>query len=70
MKIDYTSMKNMEKPKRGFWGGLARKARSIIEDDDAAQQYETPERRRQLLSDAETRGQVIVDVKFVVLLSV
>ncbi|XP_076884515.1 uncharacterized protein LOC143533713 [Bidens hawaiensis] len=50
-------MKNLEKPKRGFWGVLARKARSIIEDDDVAQQYETPERRRQQISDAETRSQ-------------
>lgn len=62
-------MKNLEKPKRGFWGVLARKARSIIEDDDVAQQHETPERRRQQISDAEIRGQVIVDVKVVVLLS-
>ncbi|XP_023760035.1 uncharacterized protein LOC111908442 [Lactuca sativa] len=51
MKYDYTSMKNLEKPKPGFWGGLARKARSIIEDDDEPQQYETPERRRQQMSD-------------------
>ncbi|KAK9066001.1 hypothetical protein SSX86_015403 [Deinandra increscens subsp. villosa] len=58
VKFDYTSMKSLEKPKRGFWGGLARKARSIIEDDDdVSQQYETPERRRQQMSDAETRGQ-------------
>ncbi|XP_076940131.1 uncharacterized protein LOC143609189 [Bidens hawaiensis] len=58
VKYDYTSMKNLEKPKRGFWGVLARKARSIIEDDDdVAQQYETPERRRQQMSDAETRSQ-------------
>jgi len=52
-------LKNSEKQKRGFWGVLARKARSIIEDDDdVAQQYETPERRRQQMSDAETRNQV------------
>lgn len=60
VKYDYTSLNNSEKPKRGFWGVLARKARSIIEDDDdVAQQYETPERRRQQMSDAETRNQVI-----------
>ncbi|KAL9994798.1 hypothetical protein Hdeb2414_s0871g00956121 [Helianthus debilis subsp. tardiflorus] len=58
VKYDYTSMKSFEKPKRGFWGVLARKARSIIEDgDDVAQQYETPERRRQQMSNAETRSQ-------------
>ncbi|KAI3768145.1 hypothetical protein L2E82_18581 [Cichorium intybus] len=50
MKHDYTSMKNLEKPKHGFWGVLASKARtrSIIDDeDDGPQQYQTPERRRQ-----------------------
>ncbi|KAL8241507.1 hypothetical protein R6Q59_014861 [Mikania micrantha] len=58
VKYDYTSMKNLESPKRGFWGVLARKARSIIEDDDdVAQQYETPEGRRHQMPDAETRAQ-------------
>lgn len=27
-----------EQPKKGFWGGLAQKAKSIIEDDNAARQ--------------------------------
>ncbi|CAH1447062.1 unnamed protein product [Lactuca virosa] len=57
IKNDYTSMKNLEKPKPGFWGGLARKARSIIEDDDEPQQYETPERRRQQMSDPKNSNQ-------------
>ncbi|KAI3749777.1 hypothetical protein L2E82_20393 [Cichorium intybus] len=60
MKHDYTSMKNLEKPKRGFWGVLASKARSrsIIDDeDDGPQQYQTPERRRQQMSDAQIGGQ-------------
>ncbi|XP_024982108.1 uncharacterized protein LOC112518589 isoform X1 [Cynara cardunculus var. scolymus] len=57
VKHDYTSLKNLEKPKHGFWGVLARKARSIVDNGDVAQQYETPERRRQQMSDAEKRGQ-------------
>nr|XP_043622851.1 uncharacterized protein LOC122594465 [Erigeron canadensis] len=53
-----TSVKNSDEPRRGFWGALARKARSIIDDDDdVAQQYETPERRRQQMSDTEAKGQ-------------
>ncbi|XP_024965113.1 uncharacterized protein LOC112505433 [Cynara cardunculus var. scolymus] len=56
-RYDYASMKNLDEPKRGFWGALARKARAIIEDDDVAQQYETPERRRQQMSDTEAKGQ-------------
>ncbi|KAK9159358.1 hypothetical protein Scep_005932 [Stephania cephalantha] len=30
----YTSMKNLNQPKYGFWGVLARKAKSVIEDDN------------------------------------
>ncbi|KAL7587654.1 hypothetical protein Lser_V15G39279 [Lactuca serriola] len=57
-RYDYTSTKNSDETKRGFWGALARKARAIIEDDDdVPQQYETPERRRQQLSDIEAKGQ-------------
>ncbi|XP_076945819.1 uncharacterized protein LOC143617030 [Bidens hawaiensis] len=53
------STKNVDEPKRGFWGALARKARAIIDDDDhdVAQQYETPERRRG--SHMEAKSQVI-----------
>ncbi|MFS7997659.1 hypothetical protein Hanom_Chr12g01144421 [Helianthus anomalus] len=54
-----TSTKNVEEPKRGFWGALARKARAIIDDDDdVAQQYETPERRRQQLADMGAKSQL------------
>ncbi|KAJ0681126.1 hypothetical protein HanPI659440_Chr16g0632251 [Helianthus annuus] len=54
-----TTTKNVEEPKRGFWGALARKARAIIDDDDdVAQQYETPERRRQQLADMEAKSQL------------
>uniref|UniRef100_A0A0R0EWB1 Uncharacterized protein n=1 Tax=Glycine max TaxID=3847 RepID=A0A0R0EWB1_SOYBN len=37
---EYTSMKNMNESKNGFWGVLARKAKSIIEDDNVPQQSE------------------------------
>lgn len=56
-RYGYTSTNNLDEPKRGFWGALARKARAIIDDDDVAQQYETPERRRQQMSDTEAKGQ-------------
>lgn len=52
-----TSTKNSDEPKRGFWGALARKARAIIDDEDVDQQYETPERRRQQMSNAASKAQ-------------
>ncbi|PWA62503.1 hypothetical protein CTI12_AA362860 [Artemisia annua] len=52
-----TSTKNSDEPKRGFWGALARKARAIIDDEDADQQYETPERRRQQMSNTASKAQ-------------
>ncbi|KAL8206116.1 hypothetical protein R6Q57_009667 [Mikania cordata] len=58
-RFENTSVKNSDEPKRGFWGALARKARAIIDDDeDVVQQYETPERRRQQLSEMEVKGQL------------
>ncbi|WCJ34944.1 hypothetical protein M5689_016221 [Euphorbia peplus] len=30
---EYTSMKPLNEPKQGFWGSLARKAKSVLEDD-------------------------------------
>ncbi|KAL2990549.1 hypothetical protein AAZX31_11G208700 [Glycine max] len=43
---EYTSMKNMNESKNGFWGVLARKAKSIIEDDNIPQQSEMSETGR------------------------
>ncbi|KAG9443362.1 hypothetical protein H6P81_014702 [Aristolochia fimbriata] len=37
---EYTSMKSLNESKYGFWGVLARKAKSILEDDDVAKQFE------------------------------
>ncbi|KAL4572315.1 hypothetical protein LXL04_019087 [Taraxacum kok-saghyz] len=59
-RYDHTSTKDFNQPKFGFWGALARKARSIIDDDDdddGPQHYETPERRRQQMHDMEAKGQ-------------
>ncbi|XP_020242392.1 uncharacterized protein LOC109820627 isoform X2 [Asparagus officinalis] len=35
-----TSMKSLDETKDGFWGLLARKAKSILEDNNAAQEFE------------------------------
>lgn len=51
-------MKNLSEPKHGFWGGLARKAKAIIDDDNDAQQSETRGRTRPQMSGTETRSQV------------
>ncbi|XP_028122598.1 uncharacterized protein LOC114319748 [Camellia sinensis] len=50
-------MKSLSEPKHGFWGVLARKAKAILDDDNAAQQSETPGRMRPQMSGTETRGQ-------------
>uniref|UniRef100_A0A5B6ZA88 Uncharacterized protein n=1 Tax=Davidia involucrata TaxID=16924 RepID=A0A5B6ZA88_DAVIN len=54
---EYTSMKNLSEPKHGFWGVLARKAKAILDDDNAAQQFETPGRTRLQMSDTTTKDQ-------------
>ncbi|KAK7302018.1 hypothetical protein RJT34_12897 [Clitoria ternatea] len=43
---EYTSMKNLNESKSGFWGVLARKAKSIIEDDSVPQRSELPRTTR------------------------
>ena len=51
-------MKKLSEPKHGFWEALTKKARSIMEDDSATQQLETPGRTRPQMSSTATRGQV------------
>ncbi|RDX92371.1 hypothetical protein CR513_25508, partial [Mucuna pruriens] len=53
---EYTSMKNMNESKNGFWGVLARKAKSIIEDDNVPQQSEMPGTVRSQLPGVASRG--------------
>ncbi|PSR86250.1 Autophagy-related protein [Actinidia chinensis var. chinensis] len=54
---EYTSMKKLSEPKHGFWEGLTKKARSIMEGDNEAQQLEPPGRTRPQMSSTVTRGQ-------------
>ncbi|KAF9621700.1 hypothetical protein IFM89_026593 [Coptis chinensis] len=39
---EYTSMKNLNESKYGFWGVLARKAKSILDDENVAHQLNKP----------------------------
>ncbi|KAK9124805.1 hypothetical protein Sjap_014407 [Stephania japonica] len=41
---EYTSMNNLNEPKYGFWGVLARKAKSVLEDDNLAKQFNRPDK--------------------------
>lgn len=45
---EYTSMKSLNESKNGFWGVLARKAKSIIEDDNLTGQSEMHGTRSQM----------------------
>ncbi|KAF8397083.1 hypothetical protein HHK36_015990 [Tetracentron sinense] len=54
---EYTSMKSLNESKYGFWGVLARKAKAILEDDNVAQQFETPGRMSLQMLDASTGDQ-------------
>ncbi|KAK1311605.1 hypothetical protein QJS10_CPA07g01354 [Acorus calamus] len=48
---EYTSIKHLDEPKYGFWGVLARKAKSILEEDDISQQVEAHDRKRPQMLD-------------------
>ncbi|RAL42296.1 hypothetical protein DM860_012079 [Cuscuta australis] len=54
----YTSMKSLDEPKQGFWSALARKAKSILDDDDADQlPHEAAEGTTARRTSDNTRGQ-------------
>ncbi|EXB57591.1 hypothetical protein L484_022698 [Morus notabilis] len=53
---EYTSMKNLNEPKQGFWGTLARKAKAILDDDNEPQQFDRPQRTKVEMPTTETRG--------------
>ncbi|KAK9941023.1 hypothetical protein M0R45_017652 [Rubus argutus] len=55
---EYTSMKNLNESKHGFWSALARKAKAILDDDDdnVAQTYDSPGRTRADAPPIPTRG--------------
>uniref|UniRef100_J3M5X3 Uncharacterized protein n=1 Tax=Oryza brachyantha TaxID=4533 RepID=J3M5X3_ORYBR len=43
---EYTSMKNLNEAKYGFWGALARKAKSFLDEDGSPGQYDSPARQQ------------------------
>ncbi|XP_058750425.1 uncharacterized protein LOC131623435 [Vicia villosa] len=53
---EYTSMKRLDESKNGFWGVLARKAKSILEDDGLTRESEIPGSPRSQFSDVTSRG--------------
>lgn len=55
---EYTSMKKLNEPKSGFWGVLARKAKSIIEDDSVTPESEIPGTTRSQYPGVTSRGKV------------
>ncbi|KAL5974871.1 hypothetical protein ACLOJK_031544 [Asimina triloba] len=60
------STNSLNESKYGFWGVLARKAKSILEDDTVAQKFEMPGRTRTPVIDTSTGGQeglTIVETK-------
>ncbi|XP_049372548.1 uncharacterized protein LOC125837487 isoform X1 [Solanum verrucosum] len=55
---EYTSMKNLSESKQGIWGVLARKAKSIIDDNNTDQPHLSEVRTRmQHMPDSATIGQ-------------
>lgn len=54
----YTSMKSLNEPKHGFWGILARKAKAILEDENATQQFDENGRNQLQMVDLSTRTRV------------
>ena len=59
-------MRNLNEPKQGFWGSLARKAKSILDDDNEPQQSDAPGRSRAPIPAAETRGKVRFDFRLMI----
>ncbi|OIV95677.1 hypothetical protein TanjilG_01471 [Lupinus angustifolius] len=53
---EFTSMKSLNQPKNGFWGVLARKAKSIVEDDNVSRQSEMPATTRSHMPGGASRG--------------
>lgn len=51
-------MKNLNEPKQGFWGALARKAKSILDDDNEPQELDSPGRTNVQIPATGPRGQV------------
>lgn len=59
VQYEYTSMNSLNEAKYGFWGVLARKAKSILEDDNNTNlQSEEHSRSRQHVVDTSSSGQL------------
>nr|XP_029124166.1 uncharacterized protein LOC114912622 [Elaeis guineensis] len=54
---EYTSVKNLNESKYGFWGILARKAKAIFEDDDTTKKFENHGRHQFQAVDTSTGSQ-------------
>lgn len=51
-------MKSLNESKYGFWGVLARKAKSLVDDDNASRKFENSGREQSQVFDSKTGGQV------------
>ncbi|EOA27320.1 hypothetical protein CARUB_v10023438mg [Capsella rubella] len=51
---EYTSMKSLNEPKRGFWGSLASKAKAFLDEDDPQQFPQSPKRTEQNIPSSTT----------------
>lgn len=54
-------MRSLNESKQGFWGALARKAKSIIEDEQATPQSKAPERMGPQMPGAASSDKVSLD---------
>ena len=59
-------MKSLNESKNGFWGALARKAKSIIEDDNdnVTRQSEAPGTTRSQVPGVASRGKVCLELPY------
>ena len=55
---EYTSMKSLNEAKYGFWGALARKAKSLLDEDGSPGQHESPTGQQSPRDDASVGVQV------------
>ncbi|URE26440.1 hypothetical protein MUK42_16789 [Musa troglodytarum] len=54
---EYTSMKSLNESKYGFWGTLARKAKTFIDNDETSNQFQSFDKNRHQTVDTSTGGQ-------------
>ncbi|CAD5164982.1 unnamed protein product [Musa acuminata subsp. malaccensis] len=55
---EYTSMKSLNESKYGFWGTLARKAKTFIDNDETSNQFQGIDKNPHQTVDRSTGGQV------------